>query len=289
MIYLLFPLLLLLTIHLQKLQVTQYGTRYLTSASLSFAGFCMLAVYMALRDDPISLPFLVDYRFWVTQAGLLLFVKTQIKARKLNEKNLAVFNFSNFVVDGLVPFTSVLVVWFFALSNTVEAHDRTWLDRCIMSGLIFALLALFYVRKVKSRECVRPGLLFGNCVLGSIVLMMQGKLIQQYDAASFQAASSLVMLVVFALYSIKRREYQKFDKKTFTPSVMLQLMVCHCITMGLILAIITQIPAENYTIVRNSGLVLAGYLYAQAIERKRLYSLLDCIILCLIITVAVSL
>jgi hypothetical protein len=287
MIYLFFPVLLLLTIHLQKLQVNQYATRYLTSATLSLTGFMLMAGYLGLREAPITFDFLSDYRFWVTQAGLLLFVKTQIKARKLNEKNLTVFNFANFLIDALVPFTSVLVVWFFGMQGTIEAHDRTWFDRGLMSAIIVSLLILFYRSKIKSRECNRPGLLLGNCVLGAVVLMMQGKMIQQYDPASFQAASSLIMLVVFGYFSLSRKEYRRFDSKQFTPSVIAQLVICHCVTLVLVLLIITQIPAENYTIIRNSGLVLAGYLYAQALERKKLYNWQDCLILCGIISVAV--
>lgn len=287
MIYLLFPVLLLLTIHLQKLQVNQYATRYLTSATLSFAGLVLMAGYLAVREAPATTDFLGDYRFWVTQVGLLIFIKTQIKARKLNEKNLTVFNFSNFFVDALVPFTSVLVVWFFGMQGTIEAHDRTWFDRGLMSAIIVALLILFYRRKIKSRECNRPGLLLGNCVLGAVVLMMQGKMIQQYDPASFQAASSLIMLLVFGYFSLRRKEYERFDIKQFTPSVVVQLIACHCVTLVLVLMIVTQIPAENYTIVRNSGLVLAGYLYAQVLERQKLYNWQDCLILCGIISVAV--
>jgi hypothetical protein len=286
MIYLFFPVLLLLTIHLQKLQVNQYATRYLTSATLSLAGFGLLSAYLWIRKAPLTVDFLHDYRFWVTQAGLLIFVKTQIKARKLNEKNLTVFNFSNFLVDALVPFTSVFVVWFFGMQGTIEAHDRTWFDRGLMSAIIVLLLVLFYQRKIKSRECARPGLLLGNCVLGAVVLMMQGKMIQQYDPASFQAASSLVMLLVFGYFSLRRKEYKRFDIKQFTPSVVAQLVFCHCTTLVLVLIIVTRIPAENYTIVRNSGLVLAGYLYAQALEGKKLYNWQDCLILCGIISVA---
>lgn len=286
MIYLLFPLLLMLTIHLQHLQVRHYATRYLTSSVLSLAGFVGLAGFQLVRNAPLDLPFLGDPRFWITQAGLLLFIKVQLKARKLNEKNLSVFNFSSFMVDALVPFTAVLVVWMFSLQNTIEADGRTWIDRAVMSGLIVMLLGLFYVRKVKSHECVRPDLLLGNCVLGSVVLMMQGKLIQEYDPYLFQMASSLVMFVVFLGFSLKRQEYMLFDAKAFTLRTVAEMVVCHCVTLVLILLIITKIPAENYTIVRNSGLVLAGYAYCRMVQGKNQFNLMDCLILCAIISVA---
>lgn len=286
MVYLLFPVLLLLTIHLQNLQVRYYDTRYSTSSVLSLSGFLGLAGYQLYRDAPLDLPFLADLRFWITQAGLLLFIKVQLKARKLNEKNLTIFNMSSFMVDALVPFTSILVVVMFGLQNTIEADGRTWLDRCIMSGLICMLLALFYVRKVQSRECVRPDLLMSNCVLGSVVLMMQGKLIQEYDPYLFQMASSLVMFVVFAGLSLRRREYKSFDVKNISFKSVLELVFCHCTTLVLILLIITKIPAENYTIVRNSGLVLASYAYSQVVQGKKQYNLQDCLILCGIISVA---
>lgn len=286
MIYLLFPLLLMLTIHLQHLQVRHYATRYLTSSVLSLAGFVGLAGFQLVRHAPLDLPFLGDPRFWITQAGLLLFIKVQLKARKLNEKNLSVFNFSSFMVDALVPFTAVLVVWMFSLQNTIEADGRTWIDRAVMSGLIVMLLGLFYVRKVKSHECVRPDLLLGNCVLGSVVLMMQGKLIQEYDPYLFQMASSLVMFVVFLGFSLKRQEYKLFDAKAFTLRTVAEMVVCHCVNLVLILLIITKIPAENYTIVRNSGLVLAGYAYCRMVQGKNQFNLMDCLILCAIISVA---
>lgn len=286
MVYLLFPVLLLLTIHLQNLQVRHYSTRYLASSVLSLSGFLCLAGYQLVRQAPLDLPFLTDARFWIAQAGLLLFIKIQLKARKLNEKNLTVFNFSSFMIDALVPFTAVLVVWGFSLQNTIEADGRTWVDRAMMSGLILMLLGLFYTRKVQSHECARPDLLLGNCVLGSVVLMMQGKLIQEYDPYLFQMASSLVMFTVFMILSIRRQEYKIFDPKEFTGKTAVALVVCHCVTLVLILVIITRIPAENYTIVRNSGLVLAGYVYSQVVQGKKQYNLQDCLILCGIISVA---
>ncbi|MBD8089159.1 hypothetical protein IFT48_04125 [Pseudomonas fluorescens] len=286
MVYLLFPVLLLLTIHLQNLQVRYYATRYSTSSVLSLSGFLCLAGFQLYRDAPLDLPFLTDPRFWITQAGLLLFIKVQLKARKLNEKNLTIFNMSSFMVDALVPFTSIMVVWMFSLQNTIEADGRTWIDRCVMSGLIVMLLALFYVRKVQSRECVRPDLLMSNCVLGSVVLMMQGKLIQEYDPYLFQMASSLVMFAVFCALSLRRREYKNFAVKNLNVKSVLELVFCHCVTLLMILVIITQIPAENYTIVRNSGLVLASYVYSQVVQGKKQYNLQDCLILCGIISVA---
>lgn len=284
--YCLFPLLLLITLHIQKIQNEFYKIKYFNSTFISIVGAFFLSILYFNNFNYSSLSFLGDYRFYLAQFCAIFFMILQIKSRKLNEHNLTICYFVNFLSIAIVPFTSIFIISLFSFKNTIEITYNNQSDVYLLSLSLFVLSLIFYLDKLKKKSVNNVPLLILIFFVGSFSGVFSGKMMQEYNPFIYMTVATIFNIGIFAFISFlkEKKSYSHIsstlveNKKSY-----LILSIGYCVTLYLNILIISNLPVEYYSIIRNVGIILINYIYAYVVEKINLFNIKDSIILILII------
>lgn len=284
-----FPFLLLITIHVQKIQNKYYKFKYFKSGLIALSGSLFLLSVNIKNINSEEFIFLTDYKFYIAQFMGVLFIVNQVKVRKLNENNLTVVYFIGFLSIALAPFASIFLMYLFDFQNTIEVNYKSFYHVIGLSLSLLILSILFFLNKLKSSDIKGVNLLFLSFLLGSFASIFSAKLMQEHNAINYMITSSIINFLLFIGISTlkevnsldKIKEITNFiieDKKSF-----LFITLGYCIMQILNIFIISNIAAEHYSIIKTIGFVFANYVYSYYIEKTNIINYRDLTILIMII------
>lgn len=285
--YWLFPLLLLTTLHIQKIQNEFYKIKYFNSTLISIIGAVFLCILYFDKFNYAALSFLGDYRFYLAQVLSIIFMILQIKSRKANEHNLTICYFINFLSIAIVPFTSIIIISLFTFNNTIEIEYKNSSDVYLLSISLLVLSVFFYLDKLKNKSVNNIGLLISIFFMGAFSGVFAGKMMQEYNPFLYMTVATIFNIGIFFLISLfkEKNSPQKLIETVSTnKKSYLILSFGYCVTLYLNIIIISNLPVEYYSIIRNVGIILMNYIYAYVFEKINLFNVKDSIILILIIT-----
>lgn len=288
--YWLFPVLLFTTLHVQKLQNDFYKFKYFNSTILSMIGAIFLISINFHRINVENLRFLLDYKFYLAQIAAITFMILQVKARKSNEQNLTICYFVNFMSIAIVPFVSIGIMYLFKFQNTIEIEYKNSYDVWLLCISLFVLSIFFYLDKLKSKSVNNIGLLISIFILGAFSGVFSSKMMQEYNPVTYMTVGTVFnVLVFFIIANIKERNNKSELFSTMKLHKRNYLFLClgYCVTLYLNIIIISNLPTEYYSIIRNVGIILVNYIYAYYYENVNLFNVKDSIILFLIIAVLI--
>ncbi len=284
--YLLFPVLLMISIHAQRLQIDIYKVRFTSSVIMTSCVVVCICAYAWMVDKKFDFAFLYDYRFYLSNAILTSLIMLQMKCRKIFENNLPALNFSGFLVLALLPLVSIGVTEFMSFKNTIEVHYENSYDSVLMCSIILGLTVLYYGGRLKSDNlnAKKLTLLAVNLSLAVLSIVIHVKLIQEYDTLSFLLAGNLFTGFVFLIISRVRRESLSIVRGPSLKPI-LAMIGCYMITQSAGSYIMINLPVEEFNIIRCIGMVVFGYAYVYCHERKVVFSARDALLLAMIIGV----
>lgn len=288
--YWLFPILLAVTVHIQKLQNEFYKYKYFNSALLALVGSLFLVITNIARVDYHDFTFLKDYRFYLSQIISVIFMIVQFKSRKLNEHNVTICYFVNFLSLAIVPFVSIGLMHLFSFKNTIEVQYDSESDIYLLSLSLFVLAVFFYIDKLKSKSINGLNVLFMAFIFGAVSGVFGSKMMQEYNPVNYMIVATLFNLLVFIVLSLlkERREEKhnentrKLNKNDFKNYMF--MVMGYCVTLYINTIIISNIPAEQYSIIRNVGIIIVNYAYTYHYENINLVNWKDSFVLGLMIT-----
>ncbi len=291
--YWLFPILLSITVHIQKLQNQFYKYKYFNSALLAFVGSLFLLFTNINRVDYHDFTFLFDYRFYLSQIISVAFMIVQFKSRKINEKNVTICYFVNFLSLAIVPFVSIGLMYLFSFKNTIEVKYDSINDVYLLSLSLFILAVLFYIDKLKNKSVKGINVLIAAFFLGAISGVFGSKMMQEYNPVNYMIIATVFNLLVFMILSFLK-EKKDFKENKTEQSVQLKdskgyifMVLGYCVTLYINTIIISNIPAEQYSIIRNVGIILVNYAYTYHYENINLVNFKDSFVLALMIFVLI--
>lgn len=288
--YWLFPILLSITVHIQKVQNEFYKYKYFNSALLALVGSIFLLFTNINRVDYHDFTFLKDYRFYLSQVISVIFMIVQFKARKANEHNVTICYFVNFLSLAIVPFVSIGLMYLFSFKNTIEVQYDSKIDIYLLSLSLFILAIFFYIDKLKNKSIKGLKILAMAFIFGAVSGVFGSKMMQEYNPVNYMIVATVFNLLVFVILSSlkEHREVKKVvghkamnvtDFKNY-----LFMVLGYCVTVYINTIIISNIPAEQYSIIRNVGIIIVNYAYTYYYENINLVNLKDSIVLGLMIT-----
>lgn len=279
MAYALFPILLMLTIHFQKVQSEIYSIKYISSICMCASSSLMFFIYCVFIKEEINYSLLQDYRFYLSQIILIAMILVQIEGRKQCEENLPVFNFSSFVIISLAPIANVGLNYFTSFENSIAANYSGQHSIYTMCLITIALTIIYYKIKFKSENIKGFKWIILNVALGTFSIVMYANLVQEYDPYSYMTISNAINVFVFIIFAYKNKESQRI-KDEFSYKNKLSIIVLFYIISQIINAqIVTEIPVEQYVSIRNIGIILIGYFYYYATESRIVFTWKDIMIL----------
>ena len=294
--YWLFPLLLVVTVHIQKLQIEFYKYKYFNAAVLALVGTGFLLLTNFNKIDFHNFRFLLDYKFYLCQTIGVIFMILQFKARKNNEHNLTICYFVNFLSLAIIPFVSIGLMYLFSFKNTIEVQYDSPSDIYYLSISLFVLAILFYIDKFKSKSInnvKQLGLVF---IFGAVSGVFGSKMMQEYDPVNYMMIATVFNVVVFSILSFVKEKKESVrlvsiledgDKPKSYKKDYIFMMLSYCVTLYINTIIISNIPAEQYSIIRNVGLILVNYVYTYHYDKINLMNFKDSFVLALMIFVLV--
>lgn len=291
--YWLFPILLAVTVHIQKLQNEFYKYKYFNSALLALVGSIFLVITNIARVDYHDFTFLKDYRFYLSQIISVIFMIVQFKSRKLNEHNVTICYFVNFLSLAIVPFISIGLMHLFSFKNTIEVQYESKSDIYLLSLSLFVLAIFFYIDKLKSKSINGFKVLFMAFLFGAVSGVFGSKMMQEYNPVNYMIVATLFNLLVFIVLSLikeKREKHHDESSRKFNKNDLrnyLFMVMGYCVTIYINTIIISNIPAEQYSIIRNVGIIIVNYAYTYHYENINLVNWKDSFVLCLMITALV--
>lgn len=293
--YWLFPILLVITVHIQKLQIEFYKYKYFNAAVLAFVGSCFLLLTNINKIDFHNFRFLLDFKFYLSQFISVFFMILQFKARKNNEHNLTICYFVNFLSLAIVPFVSIALMFLFEFKNTIEVKYDSPSDIYYLSLSLFVLAIFFYIDKLKSKSVnnvKQLGLVF---LFGAVSGVLASKMMQEYDPVNYMVVATVFNVIVFAILSFMKEKKESvrlvsvtdgFASKSYKKDYIF-MVLSYCVTLYINTIIISNIPAEQYSIIRNVGLILVNYVYTYYYDKINLMNFKDSFILALMIFVLI--
>jgi hypothetical protein len=291
--YWLFPILLAVTVHIQKLQNEFYKYKYFNSALLALVGSIFLVITNIARVDYHDFTFLKDYRFYLSQIISVIFMIVQFKSRKLNEHNVTICYFVNFLSLAIVPFVSIGLMHLFSFKNTIEVQYESKSDIYLLSLSLFVLAIFFYIDKLKSKSINGFKVLLMAFVFGAVSGVFGSKMMQEYNPVNYMIVATLFNLLVFIILSLikeKREKHHDENSRKLNKNDLrnyLFMVMGYCVTIYINTIIISNIPAEQYSIIRNVGIIIVNYAYTYHYENINLVNWKDSFVLCLMITALV--
>lgn len=286
--YALFPFLLFITLHIQKIQNKYYKFKYFNSALLAATGTSFL---LFLNFENLTLEnfqFLKDYKFYIAQAFSIFFIIIQIKIRKYNEENLTICYFVNFLSIAIIPFVSIFLMYIFEFKNTLEIEYKSFYHVIGLSASLFILSTLFYIDKLRNKSIKKVNWLITAFIIGSFATVFSSKLMQEYDPTNYMIVATIINFIAFiTIFSAKEaKDYFELKKSLILNKNSYFIMAgFYCISLNINIFIISNIPAEYYSIIRNVGIILMNYFYSYYYENVNLINLKDSFILFIIIAV----
>lgn len=291
--YWLFPILLAVTVHIQKLQNEFYKYKYFNSALLALVGSIFLVITNIARVDYHDFTFLKDYRFYLSQIISVIFMIVQFKSRKLNEHNVTICYFVNFLSLAIVPFVSIGLMHLFSFKNTIEVQYESKSDIYLLSLSLFVLAIFFYIDKLKSKSINGFKVLLMAFVFGAVSGVFGSKMMQEYNPVNYMIVATLFNLLVFIILSLikeKREKHHDENSRKLNKNDLrnyLFMVMGYCVTIYINTIIISNIPAEQYSIIRNVGIIIVNYAYTYHYENINLVNWKDSFVLCLMIAALV--
>ena len=283
---LIYPMLavqLLLSIHIQKLQAQFYSIKYSSSVIICAFGATILMLTQTVSMDTTSFNFLKDYRFYLAQFFNIAMIMIQVEGRKKNEKNMAIFYFSSFLIISIVPVLTPLLTHFLGFERGISAQYSSPYTMAAMVICMLVLTIIFYLNKIKSQTLERIDLLVWNVLFGSVAIILGGKMMQEYNAISYLIAANILNVLVFTFFALKNGEHKRLNTSCFQPIPMAQMICCFATTLYLSSLIIQNTTVESYTILRNVGIILMSYVYTWVVEKQKTHNLRDTVLLSLMI------
>lgn len=286
--YALFPILLSITLHIQRTQNKYYKTKYFNSAVLALCGAFFLLLLNINKINIENFEFVKDYKFYIAQLIQITSIIIQIKVRKHNENNLTICYFVNFLTIALIPFVSIFLMFLFEFKDTLEVEYKSLYHVLGLSLSLVLLSILFYIDKFKSKSINKVNWLIAGLFFSSFSIVFTTKLMQEYNATNYMIISSIINLIVFFLLaSFKEEIYNnEFRKSLFSnKSDYIRLSLFYCGSLSLNIFIISNLPVEYYSIMRSVGIIFVNYIYSYYYDNINLVNIKDLTILSIIIMV----
>jgi len=280
--YWLFPLLLLITVHIQKVQNDFYKHKYFNSFVLSLIGAIFLMLSNIAKIDFHNFKFLMDYKFYLSQIISITFMILQFKSRKSNEHNLTICYFVNFLSLAIVPFVSIGLMYLFQFKNTIEVEYKNDSDIYYLSLSLFVLAIFFYIDKLKNKAINNIQILIMTFIFGAVSGVFSSKMMQEYDPINYMIVATLFNFLIFFILSLikeKKENLLTIPIKIDNKRKYLFMILGYCVTLYINTIIISNIPSEQYSIIRNVGLILVNYAYTYHYEKVNLINYKDAFVL----------
>lgn len=289
-IFALFPVLLFITVHIQKIQNEFYKSKYLNSTILSLVGASFLLLMNITKIDYHTFKFLLDYKFYLAQMISIVFMILQFKSRKSNENNLTICYFVNFLSLAIVPFVSIGLMYLFQFKNTLEVEYKSTSDIYLLSLSLFVLATFFYLDKFKHKAVHNVKVLVMVFIFGAVSGVFGSKMMQEYDPINYMMVATFFNLLIFGILSALKEKRKPTDERFINKGNIRKysfMALGYCVTLYLNTIIISNIPAEQYSIIRNVGIILVNYVYTYYYDKINLVNFKDSFILILMIATLV--
>ena len=279
MAYALFPILLILTMHFQKLQSEIYSIKYISSTCMCASSSLIFFIYCSFIRGSIDYSLLQDYRFYISQAILIAMILVQIEGRKQCEDNIPVFNFSSFIIISLAPIANAVLNHFTSFENAISANYSSQYSIYTMCLITIALTVIYYKIKFNSGSIQGLKWIVLNVALGTLSIVMYANLAQEYDPYSYMVISNTINVAIFIILSYKNNEGQRITSEKSYKNKLSIVVLFYIISQIINAQIVTEIPVEQYVSIRNIGIILIGYIYYYVTENRIVFTWKDILIL----------
>lgn len=274
-----------LAIHLQKTQNKFYTIKYTCSVIICVCGSLVLLAVNGSQISQDSFGFLYDYRFYLAQFFNIAMVMVQVEGRKHNEKNMEVFYFSSFLILSVIPILTPVLTDFFEFKHAVKETYASPYSMYAMAGCILVLSVVFYARKLRNKSFKRPDLLVANLVLGSVAIILGGRLVQEYNAINYLIASSVFGAFAFLIFALCNGEHKRLKAANLQIKPISEIVLCYVISLYISSFVIKHSTIESYSIIRSVGFIFVSYGYSWFVEKTKTHNLRDSVILGLMIII----
>lgn len=278
--YLLFPLFLIISLHMQRTQCVLYSVRFLTSSIMSVIAFIFIVFYAYLTESAFDFSFLYDFRFYVNLGCMIALIIVQMECRKEFQANLPLLNFSGFLSLSVIPVLSIGVTAAMGFSKSMEVDYSNQYGALYLCGLILCITIFYYGGKIKSDNLTlrKIIMLTLHTFLASLSVVMAVKMMQEFNAISLLLAANLSTAIIFIVcsYLMKEEGVSSCKSNLNTLAVM---VVCYLITQFMGMHIMIRLPVEEFNLIRCIGMILMGYFYCYIRDRSILFTSRDIFIL----------
>lgn len=282
--YLLLPLLLLINTHMQRLQGLIYPARFTVSVTMSAIAAISIGGYAWMTGHGMAFEFVTDYRFLLNLICLLAYILVQMECRKEFSENLPLLNFTGFLTLSVVPIISMLVSLGLGFSQTLEVSYENPYAMYWLCGGTLILTLLYYGHRLRADNLnARKLLLLSlHTLLGGLSVVIGVKVMQEYEPLSVLLISNLFTMSVFFIFAqVKQGGVTQLGPVGFRPIAM--SVLCYLGSQVIGMLVMTNLPVEEFNLIRCVGLILMGYAYFYVVERKILFTARDISVLALLL------
>lgn len=282
--YLLLPLLLLINTHMQRLQGLIYPARFTVSVTMSAIAAMSLGGYAWTTGHAMDFEFVTDFRFLLNLLILLAYILVQMECRKEFSDNLPLLNFTGFLTLSIVPIISMLVSLWLGFSQTLEVTYANPYAMYWLCGGTFILTLLYYGHRLHADNLNARKLLLLtlHTMLGGLSVVIGVKVMQEYEPLSVLLISNLFTMSVFFIFAqVKQGGVTNLGPVGLRPIAM--SVACYMGSQMIGMLVMTNLPVEEYNLIRSVGLILMGYAYFYVAERKILFTARDIALLVLLL------
>jgi hypothetical protein len=276
-----------LSIHIQKIQVKFYPVKYTCSVIICLCGSAILLMAHGGEINKESFVFLLDYRFYLAQIFNIIMLMVQIEGRKHNEQNMEVFYFSNFLIISAIPILTPFLTGLFSFKHAVEESYSSPYSMYAMVSCMLVLTILFYMKKLNNKSCKRADLLIANVVFGSVAIILGGRMVQEFNAINYLIASNVFSAFSFLALALLNGENKRLKEANLKIGPISQIVICFVVSLYLSGYVVKHSTIESYTILRNVGIIFVSYGYSWLIEKNKTHNMRDSVLLGLMIATLV--
>lgn len=282
--YVLLPLLLLINTHMQRLQGLIYPARFTVSVTMSGIAAFSIGAYAWFTGRALDFAFITDYRFLLSLICLLAYILVQMECRKEFCDNLPLLNFTGFLTLSVVPIISLVISLGLGFSKTLEVSYENPYAMYWLCGGTLILTLLYYGHRLHADNLNtrKLALLALHTLLGALSVVIGVKVMQEYEPMSVLLISNLFTMSVFFVFAqVKQGGVTQVGPVGFRPIAM--SVACYLGSQIIGMLVMTNLPVEEYNLIRCIGLILMGYAYFYVTERKILFTARDILLLGLLL------
>jgi hypothetical protein len=206
--------------------------------------------YSTFTINTDKFDFMNDYLIYVL---VILNFSNQVIWRKFtkhNEKNLIFTQYANFLFVATVPIVSFIFIKYLNFDESINLEYKNIGSALFLSGLIVFLSFFIFIDKIKNKNIERMDVMIGAVLSSSITAVLTIKMMQKYDVAAVYIFTIIINVILYAIFSIRNKEYNKYQNKKNIKSITLTLVILYVLYSQLNIYVVSILPAEYISIIR---------------------------------------